>query len=62
MNVFLRILLVWLIGLLWRRRKVEVKTKLEASGGYVICPKCGLENWEGYDKCQKCGTQLVKER
>jgi hypothetical protein len=28
---------------------------------YIICPKCGLENWKGYDKCQKCHARLVKE-
>lgn len=30
------------------------KTDLE----YVICSKCGLEQWRGYGVCQKCGLGL----
>jgi len=25
---------------------------------YIICPKCGLEQWNGYSNCQKCGYKL----
>src|SRR3990170_3725183 len=27
---------------------------------YIICPKCGLEQWNGYKNCQKCGSKLGK--
>ena len=27
---------------------------------YIICPKCGLEQWNGYKICQKCGFTLGK--
>jgi hypothetical protein len=34
--------------------------KSKSSEGYVICPKCGLEQWNGYQNCQKCGCKLDK--
>lgn len=41
--------------------KIEKAKPFKRPGGYVACPKCGLENWEGYDECQKCGAKLIKE-
>lgn len=50
--------LIWLLRTLFHIRRERTRAETEAADGYVICTRCGLENWYGYGTCQKCGADL----
>lgn len=42
------------------RHNSDERANIEADDAYVICRRCGLENWYGYGTCQKCGADLPR--
>lgn len=60
MNVLLVVLFRILFGWLMERHNSDERANIEADDAYVICRRCGLENWYGYGTCQKCGADLPR--